>query len=63
MHNICDRAWENRPYIHKIHLFVLWHVSPIQLGSVSFIEFLMDFCIYDDILNTIRIADKKLFTF
>ena len=26
--------------------------------SVSFIEFLMDFCIYDDILDTTRITDK-----
>ena len=27
--------------------------------SASFIEFLMDFCIYDDILDTIQITDKK----
>ena len=31
--------------------------------SVSFIEFLMDFCIYDDILDTILITDKKLLHF
>ena len=24
---ICDQAWENRSYLHKIHLFKLWHVS------------------------------------
>ena len=23
---ICDRAWENRSYLHKIHFFILWHV-------------------------------------
>ena len=27
---------------------------------VSFIEFLMDVCIYDSILDTIKITDKKL---
>ena len=27
--------------------------------SVSFIEFFMDFCIYDDILDTIQFTDKK----
>ena len=31
--------------------------------SVSFIEFLMDLCIYDDILDAIWIADKKLLHF
>ena len=31
--------------------------------SVSFIEFLMEFCIYDDILDTIWITDKKLLHF
>ena len=31
--------------------------------SVSIIEFLMDFCIYDDILDTIQITDKKLLHF
>ena len=31
--------------------------------SVSFIEFLMDFCIYDDILDKIGIANKKLLHF
>ena len=29
--------------------------------SVSFIEFLMNFCIYGDNLGTILITDKKLF--
>ena len=28
--------------------------------SVNFIEFLMDFCIYDDILDTIQVTGKKL---
>ena len=31
--------------------------------SVSFIEFLMDCCTYDDILDTIWITDKKLIHF
>ena len=31
--------------------------------SVSFTEFLMDFCIYDNILDTILITDKKLLHF
>ena len=31
--------------------------------SVNFIEFLMEFCIYDDLLDTIQITDKKLLHF
>ena len=31
--------------------------------SVSFIEFLMNFCTCDDILDTIRITNKKLLHF
>ena len=31
--------------------------------SVSFIEFLMDLCTYDEILNVIQITDKKLLQF
>ena len=31
--------------------------------SVNSIKFLMDFCIYDDILDTIQITDKKLLHF
>ena len=31
--------------------------------SLNFIEFLMDFCIYDNILDMIRITDKKLLHF
>ena len=32
-------------------------------NSVNFIEFLMDFCIYDDILDAIQIIEKKLLLF
>ena len=31
--------------------------------SVNFIEFLMDFCLYYDILDMIQITDKKLLHF
>ena len=31
--------------------------------SVNFTEFLMDYCIYDDILNMIQTTDKKLLPF
>ena len=31
--------------------------------SGSFIDFLKDFCIYDDIFNTMQITDKKLLHF
>ena len=31
--------------------------------SVNFIKFLMDFCMYDDILDTIQLTDKKLLHF
>ena len=31
--------------------------------AVSFIELFMDFCMYDDILDTILITDKKLLHF
>ena len=33
------------------------------LQSASFIDFLMDFCLYDDILDAILITDKKLLQF
>ena len=32
-------------------------------NAVSFIELLMDFCIYDDILDTIQITDEKILHF
>ena len=32
-------------------------------GSIVFIEFFMDFCIYNDILDTIWITDKSLLHF
>ena len=41
--------------------FISCFVCAIQ--NLSFIEFHMDFCIYDDILNTITIAGKKLLHF
>ena len=31
--------------------------------SVNFIEFLMEFCIYDDLLDMMQITDKKLLHF
>ena len=37
-------------------------VCAIQ-NQLVIIEFLMDFCTYDDILDTIRITDKKLLHF
>ena len=33
------------------------------LESVNFIEFLMDFCIYNDILDTMQITNKMLLHF
>ena len=33
------------------------------LQSVNFIEFLMDCCIYDNILDMIQITDKNVITF
>ena len=49
-----------------MHLFILWHLSPVLYvlcKSVNFIEFLMDFGISDDILDTTLITDKKLLHF
>ena len=38
----------------EIHLlFCMWYSN-----SISFIEFVVDFCTYDDILDTIQITDK-----
>ena len=46
-------------YYGMYHLFCMCHPK-----SYSFIEFLMDLCIiYDDILDTIWITDKKLLHF
>ena len=36
-------------------LFCIWYPK-----SFSFIEFLIGFCIYDDIIDMIQITDKKL---
>ena len=50
-------------YPHKMLLFVLWHLSPVLYvlhKSVSFSEFLMDFCICDYILDTICITDEVI---
>ena len=37
--------------------------SVCAIQSVGFIKYLMDFCIYDDIIDIIRITDKKLIHF
>ena len=39
--------------------YLLFHMSYSK--SVSFIEFRMDFCIYDDILDTIRIQKESYY--
>ena len=55
-HHICDRACKNRSYLHKIHLFILSYLSLFLCGytiSVSFIEFLRKFCVYDEIFDTV----------
>ena len=36
-------------------------ISCLVCATFSFIEFLMDFCIYDDILYTIQITGKSYF--
>ena len=48
---ICDRVYENRSYLHKIHLFIYHIYLFFCVGytiSVSFIKFLRKFCVYDD---------------
>ena len=42
-------------------MYLLFHM--FYSKSVKFIEFLMDFCIYDDILDMIQITDKKVLHF
>ena len=63
----CDQAWENRSYLCQIHLFVLWHLSSVSVCAIYnlffLLKFLMDSCIYIDILDTIWITDKKLLHF
>ena len=63
---MCDRARETGLIYTKYtclcnSTYLLFCIC--YLKSVSFIEFLMDLCIYDDILDAIRIADKKLLHF
>ena len=66
---ICDWTWlwENRSYLHKIHLFILWQLyllfSIHYPRSICFIEIFMYFCIHDDILHRIWITDKRLLHF
>ena len=42
-------------------MYLLFHMCYSK--SINFIEFLMDFCIYDDILDMIQITDKKVLHF
>ena len=46
-----------------IMMYIFCSVAICYPNSVSFIEFLMDFCTYDNILDTIPIKDKKLLHF
>ena len=43
--------------------FISCSICAIYAKSVNFIEFLMDFGISDDILDTVLITDKKLLHF
>ena len=59
---ICDRAWENKSFYTKYTCsyygtYLLFCMDYPK--SLSFIAFLMDFCIHDDMLDTVRITDKK----
>ena len=50
---ICDRAWENRSYLHKIHLFVLLDSSPVLYELPKICYFLLNLYneVWHDILN------------
>ena len=47
----------------RIIAHISYTLCMCYLKSVSFMEFLMDFCIYDGILDAIQITDKKLLHF
>ena len=32
---ICDLAWENWACVHRIHLFILWYISPLWLRNLK----------------------------
>ena len=55
---------EETSYLHKVCIdivrgtYLLFCMSYLNL--LSFTEFLMDFCMYDDTLDTILTAYKKL---
>ena len=55
MVHICDWAWENRAYLHKLHL---WHVSPVLYTIICYPSFNEFF--YDDILDMMQATNKKL---
>ena len=63
----CDQAWENRSYVSTqiTLIYIMAHIfcSVCAIQTVNFIEFLKDFCIYDDISDMIQITDKKLLHF
>ena len=46
-----------------VHIMIPISCSVRSAKSVIFIEFLMDFCIFDDIFDTIPITDRKLLQF
>ena len=60
---ICDGAWKNRSYLHKIHLFIYYDAYLLFCmcypKSVNFIDFLIAFYIYDVVLDMIQITDKS----
>ena len=62
---IYDWAWENRCHLYTQNILVCimvcisCAVAMCHPKSVSLIEFLMDFCIYDDILDTLLITNKS----
>ena len=66
---VCDRACMGKQVLSTqntlvyIMMYIFCSVAMCYPNSVSFIEFLMDFCTYDDILDTIPITDKKLLHF
>ena len=61
-------TWPGKTGLIYIKYTCLWYGMYLLFcmcypTSVNFIEFLMNFCIYNDILDTIQIIEKKLLHF
>ena len=49
---ICDQACENRSYLHKLHLFILWYISHVLHGySIYVLLNSLEISVYREVIT------------